>query len=171
MTTAIASAVEGRRRDLELVLAVLGLARPELAEDRDDPADLLEGGRLGRQVEGATHLPDALLDDLDFLLDRRRQRQDDGVEAPSEGGRKLVDAAIPVVGRRDHVEAVDRLDLLAELRDRQRFLGQDRDQGVLDVRRDPGQLLDPDLLAVAAMPTITGLATSAARGPSARSRA
>jgi hypothetical protein len=38
-----------RRGDLELVLAVLGLPRAELAEDRDDPADLLEGGRLGRR--------------------------------------------------------------------------------------------------------------------------
>src|SRR5215207_888871 len=52
---------EGRRGDLELVLAVLGLARTQLAKDRDDPANLLEVRRFGRQVEGAAHLTDSLL--------------------------------------------------------------------------------------------------------------
>src|SRR5262245_38164225 len=139
---------KGCGRDLELVLAVLGLAGAELAEDRDDSPDLLEGWRLRRQIEGTAHLPDPLLHDLDFLLDRRRQRQDDGIEPPPEGRRELVDTAVAVIRRRDHVEAVDRLNLLAKLGDRQGLLGQDRDEGVLDVRRDPRELFDPDLLAV-----------------------
>ena len=98
--------------------------------------------------------------------------QHDGVEAPPHGARQVVDAAVAVVGGGDHVEALDGLDLLVELGDRERLLGQDRDQRVLHVGRDPRQLLDARELARAPSPGSTGPGTSASRdGPSASSRA
>ena len=52
-------------------------------------------------------------------------------------------------------------DLAAELGDRQRLLRQDRDQRVLHVGRDAGQLLDAGDLRRPAIARITGLGTSA----------
>ena len=60
-----------------------------------------QAGRLGRQLQGAAELLDALADDLDLLVGRRRQRQDDGVEPPPQRRRELVDPLVAVVRRGD----------------------------------------------------------------------
>ncbi len=91
-------------------------------------------------------------DDVDLFLGVGRHRQHDGVEPSPQRGGELVDAAVPVVRGGDEVEALARLDLVAELGHRQRLLGQDRDQRVLHVGRHPGQLLDPGDRAVGHRP-------------------
>ena len=160
----------GRRR-LDRRALVGGDARAQLAEDGDDPLDL--GERL--EPAGSCRLRpergDAGADDLDLLLERVGQGQHDGVEAALERRRQVVDALVAVVGGGDDVEALLGLHLVVELGDRQVLLRQDRDEGVLHVGRDAGQLLDADERPVS-MARITGLGTSAARvGPSASSRA
>ena len=100
------------------------------------------------QVERAAELVDAAGDDLDLRLRRRGQRQHHGVEAAAQRAGEVVDPAVAVVGGGDEVEAADGLHLLPQLGDGQRLLRQDRDQRVLHVGRDAGQLLDPGGLAL-----------------------
>ncbi len=88
------------------------------------------------------------LDDLDFLVHAVRHGQDDGVEAAQERAGQLVDALIAVIRRGDHVEALARLHLGIQLGDRQRLLGKDRDERVLNVGGNARQLLDAGDLAV-----------------------
>ena len=143
MTTEIASAVDSvPLGDLSFVRPSVGDAVAQLAEDGDDAADLVDAVGHGRQVEGAADLVDAARDDVDLGLGGRRQRQHHRVEAAAQRAGQVVDPAVAVVGGGDEVEAADRLHLLPQLRYRQRLLGQDRDQRVLHVGRDAGQLLD-----------------------------
>ena len=166
---------ERAARRLQLRGAVLGHARPQLPEDRHDAADLVERLELAGQLELRPERRDAAAHDLDLLVGVVGQRQDDRVEASLERRRQLVDALVAVVRGRDDVEAAARLDLLAELGDRQRLLRQDADQRVLHVGRDPRQLLDAHEPAVLhrahhrarrRAPRATGRARAAARSPS-----
>src|SRR5436853_72159 len=52
------------------------------------------------------------------------------------------DRRVPVVRGGDDVEALARLHLVAELRNRQRLLRQDRDQRILHIRGHPSELFD-----------------------------
>ena len=71
------------------------------------------------------------------VLKRRMQR-----------ARQLVDALVAVVGGGDDVEALARLHLGVEFGDRQRLLGEDRDQRVLHLGGHARQFLDARDLAV-----------------------
>src|SRR3712207_9269701 len=69
---------------------------------------------LFRSERGA-HLGNTLAHDRHLFVYRRRKRQHDRVEPALERRGELVDTAVAVVRGRDDVEALDRLDLLAEL--------------------------------------------------------
>src|SRR5690606_13864943 len=127
---------QGAAGRLQLGAPVDGDAVPQLAEDGDHTADLVDAVGHGRQVEGTADLIHPARDDVDLGLGRLGQRQHHGVEAPAQGAGQIVDAAVTVVGGGDQVEAADRLDLLAQLRYRQRLLGQDRDERVLHIGGD-----------------------------------
>ena len=143
MTTEIASAVDS------VPLGVFRLVRPSLVWPSRSSRKIVTtrrissdaGGTAGR-ARAVAELADATGDDGHLLVGGRRQGQHDRVEAPPQGARHLVDAAIAVVGGGDEVEAGDRRHLGVELGDRQHLLRQDRDEGVLDLRRHAGDLLD-----------------------------
>ena len=67
MTTEIASAVDSvPLGDFSFVRPSVGDAVAQLAEDGDDPADLVDAVRDGRQVERAADLVDPAGDDVDL---------------------------------------------------------------------------------------------------------
>ena len=123
MTTEIASAVES------VPDGDLSFVRPSSVTPERSSRKIVTTRRISSsaQVAGGSSSVAPIdvqpqLDDLDLLLGAVGQRQHDRVEAAPHGGGELVDAAVAVVGGRDHVEALDRLDLVVELGDRQRLL-------------------------------------------------
>ena len=107
VTTEIASAVDS------VPVGVLRLVRPSAVTPSRSSRKIVTTRRISSAAAGTVgqgqrraQLGDALGDDRHLLLGRRRQRQHDGVEAPAQRARQLVDAAVAVVGRGDQVEAL-----------------------------------------------------------------
>src|SRR5262249_47460338 len=128
--------------------AVLGLAVAQFAENRHYAANLAERWRLGGQFQRAPQRIHSPPDDLDFLVDGFGHGQYHGVEPAFERGRQLVNAAVAVGGRRDHVEAFGGLDFFVEFGNRQSLFREDGYQRVLHIRGNARQFLDAGDLAV-----------------------
>ena len=130
------------RRGLELDPPVLALPGAQLAEHRDDATDLVGGrGDVG-QRQGPGQRSDALGDDADLFLDRRRRGEHDRVEPPAERAGQLVHAPVATVRRGNQVEAGPGLHLTGQLGDRQHLLAEHGDERVLHITRHARQLLD-----------------------------
>src|SRR5690606_30490788 len=107
---------------------VVGDAAAQLAKNGDE-APYLGGGEAAVVEAPALHgAADAPGDDAHLGVEVFGERQDDGVEAPAQGRRQLVDAAVAGVGRGDEVEAADGLNLAAQLGDGEGFLAEGRDE-------------------------------------------
>src|SRR5829696_237596 len=133
---------ERARRRLELRPAVFRHAAAQFAEHGYDATDLLHRRLLGGQLQRPPNGRHAPLHDFDLFLHRPWYGQNYRVEATRQRARKLVYPLVSVVGRGDHVKALAGLDLGVQFRDGKGLLGEDGYEGVLDLGRDAGELLD-----------------------------
>ena len=92
---------------------------------------------------------DPLLHNVDLVFGAGGERQHHRVKTALKCTGKFVDAAVAVVGRGNHVKALNGLHFIVQLGDGQQLFRQDGDQRVLHVGGNAGQLFDAGNLAVA----------------------
>ncbi len=116
VTTLIASAVDSVP-DGDFSLVRLSSVTPERSSRNTVTTRRISSsrGRQLRQVERASERGNAAGDDVDLVVEARRQRQHDSVETAPQRGRELVHPTITIVRGGDHVETLGRLHFDAEL--------------------------------------------------------